>query len=76
MGLPPQKTAPHPNAAKLFVEYILSKEGTDIFVVGESMYSAMKDYKPPVAAAPHPFDMNKTKLIGLKDWVAAQSKFQ
>jgi ABC-type Fe3+ transport system substrate-binding protein len=51
VGLTPQETAPHPNAAKLFVEYILSKEGTDIFVVGESMYSVMKDYKPPVAAA-------------------------
>ena len=27
------KGAPHPNAAKLFIEYLLSKEGTDVFVV-------------------------------------------
>ena len=52
VGLPPQETTPHPNAAKLFVEYTLSKERTDIFVVGESMYSVMEDSKPPVAAAP------------------------
>jgi len=45
---------------------MLSKEGTDIFVVGESMYSFMKDYKPPAAAALYLFDMKKANLIGLK----------
>jgi iron(III) transport system substrate-binding protein len=70
------KGAPHPNAAKLFIEYMLSKEGADIMVVGEMMYTFMKDYKPPAEAAHYLFDMNKTKLIGLKDWVAAQSKFK
>jgi ABC-type Fe3+ transport system substrate-binding protein len=70
------KGAPHPNAAKLFIEYMLSKEGADIMIVGEMMYTFMKDYKPPAEAAHYLFDMNKTKLIGLKDWVAAQSKFK
>ena len=70
------KGAPHPNAAKLFIEYMLSKPGTDVFVVGEMMYSFMKDYTPPAEASHYLFDMKKTKLIGLKDWVAAQAKFK
>jgi iron(III) transport system substrate-binding protein len=70
------KGAPHPNAAKLFVEYMLSKEGTDIFVQGESMYSFMKNYRPPAPAAPYLFDVSKTKLLGLKDWIGAQSQFK
>jgi iron(III) transport system substrate-binding protein len=70
------KGAPHPNAAKLFVEYMLSKEGTDIMVVGEMMYSFMKDYTPPPEAQKYVFDMKKTKMIGLKDWPAAQKQFK
>jgi iron(III) transport system substrate-binding protein len=70
------KGAPHPNAAKLFMEYMLSKEGADIMVVGEMMYTFLKDYKPPKEAAHYVFDLNTTKLIGLKDWVAAQKKFK
>ncbi len=65
------KGAPHPNAAKLLIEFMLSKEGTDIFVEGESMYSFMKGYKPPAEAAPYLFDLTKTKLLGLKDWIAS-----
>jgi iron(III) transport system substrate-binding protein len=70
------KGAPHPNAAKLFIEFMLSKEGSDIFVEGESMYSFMQDYSPPAAAAHYLFDMHNTKLLGLKDWVGAQSQFK
>jgi iron(III) transport system substrate-binding protein len=70
------KGAPHPNAAKLFIEYLLSKDGTDIFVVGEMMYSFMKDYTPPPEAKDYVFDTKTTKMIGLKDWVAAQGKFK
>ena len=70
------KGAPHPNAAKLFIEYLLSKDGTDVFVVGEMMYSFMKDYTPPKEAAHYLFDTKTTKMIGLKDWVAAQGKFK
>ncbi len=65
------KGGPNPNAAKLLVEFMLSKEGTDVFVEGESMYSFMKGYKPPAEAAPYLFDLQKTKLLGLKDWIAS-----
>lgn len=69
------KGAPHPNAAKLFIEYMLSKDGTDIMVEDEMMYSFMKDYSPPPQTQHYLFDMNTTKMLGLKDWVAAQSRF-
>lgn len=70
------KGAPHPNAAKLFIEFLLSKEGTDIFVSGEMMYSFMKDYTPPKEISHYLFDTKTTKMIGLKDWVAAQGEFK
>jgi len=69
------KGAPHPNAAKLFIEYMLSKEGADIMVEDEMMYTFLKDYTPPKEAVPYLFDLKTTKLIGLKDWVAAQKEF-
>jgi iron(III) transport system substrate-binding protein len=65
------KGAPHPNAAKLLIEFMLSKDGTDIFIEGEAMYSFMKGYRPPPEIVPYVFDVEKTKLLGLKDWVAA-----
>jgi iron(III) transport system substrate-binding protein len=65
------KGAPHPNAAKLLIEFMLSKEGTDIFIEGEAMYSFMKGYQPPSETKPYVFDLTKTKLLGLKDWVAS-----
>jgi iron(III) transport system substrate-binding protein len=64
------KGAPHPNAAKLLIEFLLSKPGTDVFIEGEAMYSFMKGYKPPPETVPYVFDLEKTKLLGLKDWVA------
>jgi iron(III) transport system substrate-binding protein len=70
------KGAPHPNAAKLFIEYMLSKEGADIMVVGEMMYTFLKDYTPPPEAKQYVFDTKTTKMIGLKDWPAAQKQFK
>jgi iron(III) transport system substrate-binding protein len=70
------KGAPHPNAAKLFMEYMLSKEGADIMVVGEMMFTFLKNYTPPPEAAHYVFDLNKVKLLGMKDWVAAGKKFK
>ncbi len=70
------KGAPHPNAAKLFMEYMLTKEGADIMVVGEMMFTFLKDYKPPAEAAHYVFDLNSVKLLGMKDWVAAGTKFK
>src|SRR4029079_2373928 len=70
------KGAPHPNAAKLFMEYMLSKEGADIMVVGEMMFTFLKNYTPPNEAEHYVFDLNKVKLLGMKDWVAAGAKFK
>jgi iron(III) transport system substrate-binding protein len=70
------KGSPHPNAAKLLTEFLMSKEGSDIFVEGEAVYSLRDGYTPPAAAAPYLMDLSKAKLIGLKDWVAAQGKFK
>jgi ABC-type Fe3+ transport system substrate-binding protein len=81
------KGGPNPNAAKLLMEFMLKKEGTDIFIEGEAMYSFMKGYEPPAETKPWVFDLTKTKLLGLKDWIASaklqkevrdvwQSKFQ
>jgi iron(III) transport system substrate-binding protein len=70
------KGAAHPNAAKLLVEFLLSKEGTDVVVEGEAVYSFLDGYKPPAAAAPYLLDMSMIKLLGMKDWVAAQGEFE
>jgi iron(III) transport system substrate-binding protein len=70
------KGGPHPNAAKLLVDFLLSKEGADIFVEGEAIYSFRKGYVAPAAARPYLLDLSKHKLLGLKDWVGAQKKFK
>ncbi len=70
------KGAPHPNAGKLLIEFLLSKEGTDIFVETEAMYSFLKGYRPPASAAHYLFDMEHIKLLGLKDWVGAAKEFK
>lgn len=70
------KGAPHPNAGKLLIEYLLSKEGTDIVVQGEAVYSFMKGYVPPEAAKPYLMDLSEHKLLGLDDWVGAQKDFK
>jgi ABC-type Fe3+ transport system substrate-binding protein len=69
------KGAPHPNAGKLFLEFLLSKEGTDVIVENEILYSFRKGYVPPDAARPYLLDLSKHKLLGLKDWVEARKKF-
>jgi len=70
------KGAPHPNAAKLLIEFLLSKEGTDVVVEGEAVNTFLKGYEPPAAAKPYLLDMSKAKLLGMKDWVAAASQFK
>ncbi|MFQ5895703.1 MAG: ABC transporter substrate-binding protein [Nitrospinota bacterium] len=70
------KGSPHPNAGKLLIEFLLSKEGADIFVEGEAIYTFRKGYIAPPAARPYLLDLSKHKLLGLKDWVAAYRKFK
>ncbi len=70
------KGAGSPNAGKLLIDFMLSKEGADIIVEGEAVYSFREGYKPPAAAAPYLLDLTKTKLVGLDDWVGAQREFK
>lgn len=70
------KGSPHPNAGKLLTEFLMSKEGTDVYVEGEAVYSFRKNYTPPANARPYLLDLSKVKLLGLKDWVGAQKKFK
>jgi hypothetical protein len=70
------KGGPHPNAGKLFIEFLLSKEGADIFVEGEGVYTFRKDYTPPAAVKPYLLDLSEEKLVGLNDWVGAQKEFK
>jgi iron(III) transport system substrate-binding protein len=47
------KNAPHPNAAKLFVDFILSKEGQQLFAIDLfQVYSVRKDIDPPQGQLP------------------------
>ncbi len=68
--------APNPNAGKLLLEFLLTKEGTDVYVEGEAVYSFRANYTPPEAVRPYLLDLSKHKLLGLKDWVAAQKQFK
>ncbi len=70
------KGSPHPNAGRLLVEFLLSKEGADVYVEGEAIYSFRDGYTPPAKAAPYLLDLGKTKLLGMQDWVAARKKFK
>ncbi len=70
------KGAPNPNAGKLLVEFLLTKEGTDVYVEGEAIYSFRANYTPPAVVRPYLLDLSKHKLLGLKDWVGAQKKFK
>jgi ABC-type Fe3+ transport system substrate-binding protein len=49
------KDAPHPNAAKLWIDFVLSAEGQKILVEGEALISgrsgfksALPEYAPPI----------------------------
>jgi iron(III) transport system substrate-binding protein len=42
------KKAPHPNAAKLWVDFILSERGQQILVKGEALISGRSGFKSPL----------------------------
>jgi iron(III) transport system substrate-binding protein len=65
------KGAPHPNAGKLLIEFMLSKDGTDVLVEGEASDTFLANYTAPAAARAYLLDLSKHKLLGLKDWVAS-----
>jgi iron(III) transport system substrate-binding protein len=70
------KGAPHPNAAKLLIEFLLSKDGSDIFVEGEAVYSFREGYTPPDVVKPYLLNLSEHKLIGMADWVSAVDEYK
>lgn len=63
------KGSPHPNAGKLLVEFLLTKEGTDIVIEHEVVFSFLKGYTPPASVRAYLPDPKKMKMLGLNDWV-------
>jgi ABC-type Fe3+ transport system substrate-binding protein len=64
------KKAPHPNAAKLWVDFVLSEEGQTILVKGEAMMSGRSGFKSPLPEyAP---SIDSLKLISV-DWQSLSS---
>ena len=70
------KGAKNPNAAKLFVEFLLSKEGADLYVEGEAVYSFREGYKAAGVLRPYLMDLSQHKLVGMEDWVGAAERLQ
>lgn len=68
------KGSPHPNAGQLMLEFMLGKQGTDILVAGEGLYSFMKGYKAPHEIAPFMLDLDKVKLVGMKQWTGPEAQ--
>jgi ABC-type Fe3+ transport system substrate-binding protein len=63
--------APHPNAAKLWVDFILSEQGQTILVKGEAMVSGRSGFKSPLPEyAP---GIDSLKLINV-DWQSLSSE--
>jgi ABC-type Fe3+ transport system substrate-binding protein len=59
------KKAPHPNAAKLWHDFILSNEGQSLLVKGEALMSGRSGFKSPLPAYAPPIE--SLKLIPM-DW--------
>ena len=71
------KGAPHPNAGKLFVEFLLTKEGADVVHEGEVSYNTfLKGYKPPEHLKKYMVDFEKVKILGFKDWLESYKKIK
>lgn len=70
------KGAPHPNAAKLFLEFLLTDEGANLVAKNEALYSFRRGWKVPPEAKEYMKELGDMKLIGLKDWVKAGEKFE
>ena len=72
------KGAPHPNAGKLLVEFLLSKEGVDIMTEREAsaIISYRDGYEPPESVKKYMMDLSKVKILGVKDEVEAYKQFK
>jgi len=72
------KGAPHPNAGKLFVEFLLSKDGVDTMTEREAsaIISYREGYQPPESVKQYMMDLDKVKILGVKDEVEAYKQFK
>lgn len=72
------KGAPHPNAGKLFVEFLLSKDGVDAMTEREAsaIISYREGYKPPESVKQYMMDLDKVKILGVKSEVEAYKQFK
>jgi iron(III) transport system substrate-binding protein len=61
------KGAPHPNAAKLFVDFLLSEEGARVFAAGEGAFVFREGFKYPPEVAPYLPPMEQVKAVPM-DW--------
>lgn len=71
------KGAPHPNAAKLFVEFLLSKPGIDIMTEREvATITYREGYTVPASVKQYALDLKDIKVIGIKDELATNKQFK
>jgi iron(III) transport system substrate-binding protein len=59
------KKAPHPNAAKLWIDFILSEAGQNLLVKGEALISGRAGFKSPLPEYAPAIDTLKVITI---DW--------
>lgn len=57
------KGAKHPNAAKLFVEFLLSEEGMNAFIAGEGVFSLREGFQPPAEVRKFTPDVSTVKAM-------------
>lgn len=63
------KGARHPNAAKLFVEFLLSEEGMQAFITGEGVFSLREGFRAPAAVTKFTPDVATVKALPM-NWAA------
>ena len=68
------KNAPHPNSAKLFLEWALSKEGQTRMVEVVGSYSARLDV-PPAKNNPPPTKFKSLQVKDMKEFMGVLNKF-
>src|SRR5437879_5649788 len=61
------KGAPHPNAAKLFVDFLLSEEGATLFARGEGAFVFRDGFTQPAEVAPFLPALDQVKAVPM-DW--------
>ena len=67
------KRAPHPNAAKLWTDFLFSKEGQEILSRIEAIISLRSDLNIPAAVKPYLPDLTKIKAAKM-DWMGLTEK--